>query len=123
MEKLQAIKDEIARVKEEAILYAREASSRPELGASFLYQLVARLETIEEKLKVEDEVPVQGLLSPRELEVITLAAKGQPTKEIAYLLDISMRTVQFHMSSIFKKLEVSSRTEAVARALQLKIIQ
>jgi serine/threonine protein kinase/DNA-binding CsgD family transcriptional regulator len=56
--------------------------------------------------------------SPRELEVLTLAAQGLTNKEIAYRLGISERTVQFHMNSIFNKSTTSSRTEAVALALQ-----
>lgn len=125
MEENHDLQPELAKLLDEATLYAREASMTPELGVGYLYQLVERIKEIQNVLQGQlNEGPkVDGVLSPRELEVITLAAKGQPTKEIAYLLDISMRTVQFHMSSIFKKLEVSSRTEAVARALQLKIIQ
>jgi serine/threonine protein kinase len=56
-------------------------------------------------------------LSPREHEVLTLAAKGLTNKEIAYRLGISERTVQFHMNSVFNKTTTSSRTEAVALAL------
>lgn len=126
MDENHDIQMELAKIFEEVNLYAREASTRPELGAGFLYQVAERLKDLQGVIEREVKTEVskaEGLLSPRELEVISLAAKGQPTKEIAYLLDISMRTVQFHMSSIFKKLEVSSRTEAVAKALQLKIIQ
>jgi DNA-binding NarL/FixJ family response regulator len=57
-------------------------------------------------------------LSPRESEVLTLAAGGLTNKEIAYRLGISDRTVQFHMNSIFNKTGTSSRTEAVALAVQ-----
>lgn len=56
--------------------------------------------------------------SPRELEVLTLAAQGLTNKEIAYRLGISSRTVQFHMNSIFNKTTTESRTEAVAVALR-----
>jgi DNA-binding CsgD family transcriptional regulator len=55
-------------------------------------------------------------LSPREMEVLVLAARGLTNKEIAYRLGISERTVQFHMNSIFNKTGTSSRTEAVALA-------
>ncbi|MFN2143797.1 MAG: response regulator transcription factor [Anaerolineales bacterium] len=53
-------------------------------------------------------------LSPRELEVLTLAAKGLTNKEIAYRLNLSERTIQFHMRSVFNKTTTNSRTEAVA---------
>jgi serine/threonine-protein kinase len=56
--------------------------------------------------------------SPRELQVLNLAANGLTNKEIAYRLGISERTVQFHMNSIFNKTGTQSRTEAVALALR-----
>ncbi len=52
-------------------------------------------------------------LSEREKEVLKLAAKGQNNKEIADALCISIRTVQGHINSIFHKLGVGSRTEAI----------
>jgi DNA-binding NarL/FixJ family response regulator len=58
------------------------------------------------------------LLSPRELEVLNLAARGLTNKEIAYRLGISDRTAQFHMNSIFNKTGTNSRTEIVALAVQ-----
>lgn len=57
-------------------------------------------------------------LSPREFEVLTLAAQGLTNKEIAYRLRLSERTVQFHMNSIFNKTDTNSRTEAVALAIK-----
>jgi len=57
-------------------------------------------------------------LSTREQEVLRLAAKGISNKQIAQQLDLSIRTVHAHMSHIFGKLGVASRTEAVVRGLQ-----
>lgn len=57
-------------------------------------------------------------LSPRETQVLQLAAEGLTNKEIAYRLGISERTIQFHMNSIFNKTASQSRTEAVALALR-----
>ncbi|MDD4924846.1 MAG: response regulator transcription factor [Dehalococcoidales bacterium] len=57
-------------------------------------------------------------LQNRQLEVLKLAARGMSNKEIAGSLEITERTVQTHLVSIFKKLGVSSRTEAVLRALR-----
>jgi len=57
-------------------------------------------------------------LQSREQEVIKLAAKGMSNKEIASQLFISERTVQTHLVNIFKKLGVSSRTQAVLNALR-----
>lgn len=55
--------------------------------------------------------------SPREFEVLALAAHGLTNKEIAYRLGLSERTVQFHMNAIFNKTATASRTAAVALAL------
>jgi DNA-binding CsgD family transcriptional regulator len=51
--------------------------------------------------------------SEREQEVIDLLVQGKSNKQIALHLKISNRTVEFHLSNIYSKLNVSSRTEAV----------
>jgi NarL family two-component system response regulator LiaR len=61
-------------------------------------------------------------LTDREREVLGLMAEGLSNPEIANRLVISKGTVKFHASSIFSKLGVSSRTEAVALALQNHLI-
>ncbi len=61
-------------------------------------------------------------LSPRELEVIQLAAKGLRNKAIADQLNISARTVEGHFNSIFTKLNVSSRVEAILYALSRHVV-
>lgn len=58
------------------------------------------------------------ILSERELEVLELAGKGLGDQEIASKLNLSLHTVKAHMGHIFNKLNVSSRTEAVVRALK-----
>jgi two-component system, NarL family, response regulator LiaR len=60
--------------------------------------------------------PGASVLSPRELEVLRLAARGDRTRDIADAMGISVRTVEWHITSIFNKLGVSSRTEAVMHA-------
>jgi NarL family two-component system response regulator LiaR len=57
-------------------------------------------------------------LTSREREVLTLLVEGLRNAEIAERLTISTSTVKFHVSRILSKLGVSSRTEAVAQALQ-----
>ncbi|MEZ4664449.1 MAG: response regulator transcription factor [Caldilineaceae bacterium] len=59
-------------------------------------------------------------LTRREQEVMQILVKGFSNKEIANLLTISERTVQTHLSNIFSKLDVSSRTEAVLEAVNGK---
>ena len=58
-------------------------------------------------------------LSERELEVLALAAKGYTNKAVGAQLSISDRTVQAHLARIFDKLQATSRTEAVMRAVSL----
>ncbi len=55
-------------------------------------------------------------LTDREREILQLIARGLPNKAIAAELHISEHTVKFHVASIFDKLAVSSRAEAVAQA-------
>ncbi|MDP9371422.1 MAG: LuxR C-terminal-related transcriptional regulator [Chloroflexota bacterium] len=57
-------------------------------------------------------------LSPREREIVRLVAKGLCNKTIATVLDISTWTVATHLRRVFAKLEVNSRAEMVARALE-----
>lgn len=57
-------------------------------------------------------------ISERETEVLNLAARGLSNTDIAKELSISLRTVQRHFTSVFKKLQVSSRTEAILRGLR-----
>ncbi len=61
-------------------------------------------------------------LSPRELEVLRLAAEGLSGPRIAELLSVSPATVKTHFSHIYSKLGVADRAAAVARALRLGLI-
>ena len=69
--------------------------------------------------------PPPGLLEPlseRERDVLRLLPTLLPNTEIAGELFVSVNTVKTHVKSIYRKLEVSSRREAVARARQLRLI-
>ncbi|HEX3627087.1 MAG TPA: response regulator transcription factor [Verrucomicrobiae bacterium] len=65
--------------------------------------------------KLAERLPSEEL-SPRELEVLRLLAEGKPNKSIGATLTISEVTVKSHVQALFKKLNVLSRTEAVAVA-------
>jgi two-component system, NarL family, response regulator LiaR len=62
-------------------------------------------------------------LTPRELAVLTLVVQGLPNRAIAAQLAINPSTVKFHISSIFSKLGVASRTEAATCAMQLGLVR
>jgi len=61
-------------------------------------------------------------LTAREKEVLKMMIEGLSNPEIAQRLIVSKSTIKFHVSSILSKLDVSSRTEAVATALQNKLV-
>lgn len=64
-----------------------------------------------------------SLLTNRELEVLVQVANGMFNKEIATNLNISERTVKNHISNIFKKIDVSDRTQAAVFAIKNNIIK
>ncbi|HSL30661.1 MAG TPA: response regulator transcription factor [Anaerolineales bacterium] len=66
----------------------------------------------------ENEQVSHGPLTERESEVLGLLAKGLANKQIAVALGISEHTVKFHVSSIYTKLNVTNRTEAVRAGLR-----
>lgn len=65
-----------------------------------------------------DDPPVEAL-TPREHDVLRLLAEGAGNRAIAERLGISDHTVKFHLSAIFGKLGVTTRTAAVRRGLRL----
>ena len=70
----------------------------------------------------EKSMKPQDQLSPRELEVLTLVARGLSNTEIGEKLFISLSTVKGHNRQIFEKLRVNRRTEAVAKARELGLL-
>lgn len=62
-------------------------------------------------------------LSDREIEVLQLVADGKSNKEVAQVLTISEKTVKAHLRSIFRKLEVGDRAQAVATAMRKGLVE
>ncbi len=57
-------------------------------------------------------------LTKREHEILILVVQGKANKEIARVLHISVKTVEYHVTNILGKLRAASRTEAVVKALE-----
>jgi LuxR family maltose regulon positive regulatory protein len=75
--------------------------------------------------RVHSQHPVQNLvepLTPRELEVLSLIARGLSNREIGEKLHLALDSVKGHNYRIFGKLDVHSRTEAIARARELNLL-
>lgn len=87
-------------------------AGKPAVNAQIAQKLVAHIASQAEEPPVEP-------LTEREMEVLLMAAKGYTNKAIGAHLGISDRTVQGHLAHIFNKLNASSRTEAVMRAVSL----
>lgn len=101
---------------ESEIIAAIEATS---FGLVVLHPDILELLSLPKKEKLDN--PVQTL-TPREIEILVMVASGLGNKTIAKHLQISEHTVKFHISSIFQKLSVSTRTEAVTVGVRLGLI-
>ncbi|PKG22654.1 response regulator [Niallia nealsonii] len=85
-------------------------------------EIIARLMHFTEKKLENTSNFEKAKLTEKELLILKAAAKGFRNKDIAYDLGIAERTVKAHFTNIFNKLNVSNRVEAVAAALDLKLI-
>lgn len=101
-------------------------SRRGKYSPRLVRYLFSCLTKIQTRLDAEPSRPhVPGNtchLSPRELTVLLWMKEGKTNWEIAKILGLSERTVRFHVGGIFEKLDVTSRTQAVARALGAGLI-
>ncbi len=91
-------------------VYRGESALSPEIASKVVRQAVSgRPESAADQVET---------LTDRELDVLRLAARGLTNRAIGHDLGISHRTVQGHLASIYGKLGVNSRTEAVTEALR-----
>ena len=102
--------------------HAIEAASRgevllsPAIAAKMMHRFDRAAESGQGGIPYED-------LTPRELEVLRLAAEGLSNKEIAAKLALSEKTVKNRISNIFAKLRVNDRTQAVLHALRTGLVR
>jgi DNA-binding NarL/FixJ family response regulator len=66
---------------------------------------------------------VGGTLTPREREILDLLAQGLTVRQISRRLQISPRTVETHVAKLYRKLDVRSRVQAVARAASIGLVE
>jgi DNA-binding CsgD family transcriptional regulator len=71
----------------------------------------------------KEEILEQSGITPRELEVLDLMARGLSNQEIADRLYVSLNTVKTHASNVFSKLDVQRRTQAIQKAKLLGLIE
>ncbi|MDQ3925538.1 MAG: response regulator transcription factor [Actinomycetota bacterium] len=90
-------------------------------GGSLLQPVVTT--RLLERIERGDEQERSSNLTPRELEVLALLARGRKNSEIADALFIGERTVKFHVSSILGKLGAHNRTEAARIAIYRGLIE
>ena len=83
----------------------------PEVTRKLLQRVVSRE-------RGTDEGQASELLTPREVEVLRLAAKGMSNKDIASALFLSLRTVKAHLTNIFNKIGCNCRTDAIVKGLR-----
>jgi DNA-binding NarL/FixJ family response regulator len=84
----------------------------PRLNAKLLHRFLQRVRPAAEELAHEREME----LTPREIEVLQLLKSGRTTKEIASVLDLSIRTVDIHRANIKRKLRLRTGAELIAYA-------
>src|SRR5262245_47658504 len=90
-------------------------------GKTYISSSIARSMTEEGSFAPADQVTLRDL-SPREREVLQLLAEGKSMKEVAAVLDISPRTVEFHKYRIMELLRVKTNAELVQQAIKLGLI-
>ena len=91
-------------------VYRGESALSPEVASKVVRQATGR-----RPAGAADQIEP---LTPREIDVLRLVAQGMTNRQVGQELGISHRTVQGHLASIYDKLEVNSRTEAVTEGLK-----
>lgn len=76
----------------------------------------------QKRQSVEPSIKAESVLSPKEVQTLQFVAKGYRSKEIAFDMGISERTVKAHLTNIYNKLGVDSRMQAISAAVEQGIL-
>jgi ATP/maltotriose-dependent transcriptional regulator MalT len=68
------------------------------------------------------EIADSARLTRREVEILSLIVEGHSSKQVADILFVSKRTVDFHLDNVYEKLQVSNRMQALQRATRLGLL-
>ena len=121
--------------REQAILKLLEEGIDVKEVASTIHTNVKNAETFRRQLILDHILPyllraqsntsalLDVSLTPREREILVWVKDGKSTGEIASILMISQDTVKFHMKNVFQKLRATSRSQAIAIAIENKLIE
>ena len=93
-----------------------------ELAAQLLRRLAEERKSEPAPKQPEPRESLREPLTPRELEVLGLLATGRTNQQIAQTLVISKGTVKVHVERIIRKLNVSDRTQAAVRAIEMGLL-
>ena len=91
-------------------------------GAPMSPEIAARVIALFREFRVP-AAPADHELTPHEVRILALLAEGHSYKTAAAALGNSVNTIAFHMKSIYGKLQVHSKSEAVAKALRTRIVR
>ena len=91
-------------------------------GLMIPQQLMGKLLQGLRKMGDNSTAPSQNVLTKTEIKVLDLLGRGMSNKELAIELGCQVKTIKNHLNNAFHKLDVSSRTEAVVKAIKLGII-
>ncbi len=108
---------------DELALYLQEAvEGRPALSPRIAQSMLGFFRADQQRQE-PSQTELLEALTARELDVLTLIAKGCGVKEVGELLNISTNTVSHHIKNLYSKLNVHNRAEATAAAVQLNIFK
>ena len=95
----------------------------PHIHQAFIRVYENKISKFLEHTRCKDDGNNNIMLTWREMEILKWAKEGKTNWEISKILGISERTVKFHFSNIFQKMDVVNRGQAIAKALELDLIK